>query len=101
MVLVKIYLKFIRGQKHHQNQKITHNHDFIASQQNFFQEKMKGFFDITTLWKEKEAKSDKKQKQRIKSLSKCDDKLNSELKETKNEHSAKKKANVNAPPFVK
>lgn len=61
---------------------------------------MKNFYDITTLWNEKGAKTEKKQRQRIKSLSKCDDKLNSELKETKNAHSAKKIANVNAPPFV-
>ena len=100
-VLVKIYFKFFRGQKYRQNQKIIHNHDFIASQQDFFQEKIKNFFDITTLWNEKVEKTEKKQKQRIKSLSKCDDKLNLELKETKNAHFVKKIANVNAPPFVK
>ena len=100
-VLVKIYFKFFRGQKYQQNQKIIQNHDFIASQQNFFLEKIKNFYDITTLWNEKGEKTEKKQKQRIKSLSKCDDKLNVEHKETKSAYSVKKITNVNAPPFVK
>ena len=99
--LLKIYLKYFRAHGNHQNSKIVHNHDFISSKQKLFPEKNKNFYDITSLWREKDSKIEKKQKGRVKSLSKCDDKLNLDQKETKNVHSVKKKFNVNAPPFVK